>query len=407
MIVRAGWVLPISSPPIRDGFVEFEGPRLTGVGPASELPESLRSAGEAGAHLTDGVLLPGFVNPHAHLELTCYEGKLRPAPFWPWVQQLVPLRRQPEQVRRERAAAADGARRCLRTGITCVGDISRRNIAWEALKPSPIRKVCFVELLALADERPRNPAELREEISRVEEDERLTVGVTPHAPYSVPIEQVRAAIELAAELGRPWTMHLGETVEEIGFLAGREDALPAMLRSLLAQCGLKSPACSLIEYLDRVTRGLPAGSLAHMNYAQPADFETLAGSGQTIIYCPRAHRFFGHPPHPFVALREAGVRTTIGTDSAASNEGLSMLAELRVLRGLAPSLPAGELLRIVTLDAAGALGMADRIGSLESGKLADLVVFSPGRAVAEPQSWLLDEAAEPAGVWVGGRRCVG
>jgi hypothetical protein len=115
------------------------------------------------ADLTDlgqVVLTPGLVNPHTHLELGCYAGRLKPGPFWPWLKQLVELRRAPGQQERERQAAGQGAWASLRAGVTCVGDISRLNVAWHALKEVPIRKVCFVELLTLADGPPRNPQEL-------------------------------------------------------------------------------------------------------------------------------------------------------------------------------------------------------------------------------------------------------
>ena len=66
--------------------------------------------------------------------------------------------------------------RARAAGITCVGDISRRNVAWQALKRVPIRKVCFVELLSIADHAPRDLAELRDAVQSVEEDELLTVA---------------------------------------------------------------------------------------------------------------------------------------------------------------------------------------------------------------------------------------
>jgi len=402
VILRAGWVLPVTSPPIRNGFVELRGSKIAALGPWARRPAGMVAADE---HFPNGILLPGFVNPHAHLELTCYAQKIAPMPLWPWLGRLIELRREPGQVERESAGAIDGALQCLRAGITCVGDISRRNVAWQALKSTPIRKVCFVELLSIADHPPRDLTELREAVERVEQDELLTAGVSPHAPNTVPIDQVRAAIDLACRLGRPWTLHLGETREEIAFLRGDEHAMPGLLGALLRERGMRSPRMNVVQYLKSVAPDSPRGSTAHMNYVEPGEFDELARLGLFTIYCPRAHAYFGHTRHPFGALLQAGAALTIGTDSAASNVGLSMLGELRTLRANEPDLTAEACLRLATLAAARALGMEHLIGSLEAEKAADLVVFeTQAGAVNDPQAWILEHAREPVAIWIAGRR---
>jgi cytosine/adenosine deaminase-related metal-dependent hydrolase len=358
--------------------------------------------------LGDVALIPGLVNPHTHLELTCYAGKLPSGPLWPWLGRLIALRMLPGQVRREQRGVADGAWQSLRAGVTCVGDISRRNVAWDVLADIPIRKVCFVELLSLADHPPRTPAELRAGLDAVREGPLLTAGVSPHAPYTVTAEHVTAAIELAAERGRPWTAHWAETPEEIAFLAGDESALPRLLRPLVARIGLRPPRCAPAEYLERCVGGRPPGLLAHGNYFAEADFAALARAGHTVVYCPRAHQFFQHPPHPLAALRAAGVPVVFGTDSAASNTGLGILDELQfVAMRVAGAPPADELLRLATLGAAGALGLADRIGTLEPGKQADLAAFACDPRTMDPVGDLIARPpAAATAVWVAGQRVV-
>lgn len=429
MILRAACVVPVTAPPIRDGWVELAGQRIVGVGPWADRADT------SGVHdLGDAVLLPGLVNPHTHLEQTAYADRIPPGPFWTWIARMIELRRAPGQLERERAGAHTGAWESLRAGVTCVGDISRRNLAWSVLRDIPIRKVCFVELLSLAADPPRNPQELRAAAAEVLEDELLTVGISPHAPYTVPAEHLRAALSLAEELGRPWCVHWAETQEEVAFLRGDARGLPPALRSAGAAAGIRSPGMNPIEYLEScrgaagessegASRRVRPGALAHVNYLDDAELEPLARSGHTVIYCPRAHHYFGHTPHPFPRLRAAGVRVAIGTDGRASNWSLSMLEELRHVREHVRDAPApAELLRLATIDAAAALRLDDRIGAIEPGRLADLAAFpyrtdpsAPRQtqasgacttAAPDPVADLIASAPPACAVWVAGRRVI-
>lgn len=404
MILRAAWVVPVSLPPIYNGFVRIAGAQIAevgdGAGPAAATGDEVLDLGPV-------ALLPGLINPHTHLELTAYAGQLAPAPFWDWISRLVRLRAAHGQIEREQAGVRDGAWQSLRAGVTCVGDISRRNLAWPVLKRVPIRKVCFVELLTLADDPPRNPDELRAGLDAVEEDALLTAGVSPHAPYTVPAEHIRAAIALAHERRRPWCTHWSETPEEVAFLAGESVELPPALSAAMARCGVSAPRQAPMTYLASCTAGRGPGVLAHVNYVTPEEIAALAVAGHPVVYCPRAHRFFGHSPHPFMDMRRAGVPLAIGTDSAASNENLALLEELAVLgAAVGGALSADEMLRLVTLDAARALGLADQVGSIEPGKQADLAAF-PCDAQRDPAGALIAQPPAASAVWVAGERVIG
>lgn len=412
MILRAACVVPVSGAPIHDGFVEISRGRIARVGRWREVERQVISSAEAarGAveDLGDTILTPGLVNPHTHLELTAYAGLLPPAPFWRWIVQLARLRWEPGQAEREERGATEGARLSLRVGVTCVGDISRLNVAWRMLKPLPIRKVCFVELMSIADSPPRNLDELRAAVEAVEEDERLTVGITPHAPYSVLADQLRRSIELAERLNRPWCTHWAETQEEVAFLRGSEDALPEAAQAWLTRCGIRSPRESPMEFLASCVGSAGAGLLAHMNYVDDRELDALAEAGHCVVYCPRAHSFFAHQRHPMPRMLAAGVRVAIGTDSLASNRSLSPLEELQFVGRHVENAPGADaLFRMITLDAAAALRLDARIGSLEAGKLADLAAFRVRDAGDEPVEALIREAPQASAVWVAGRRVHG
>lgn len=398
-ILRAALVAPVSSPLIRDGYVIIERGRIAAVGPMSEFRGDRANVNDLG----DAIITPGLINPHTHLELTCYHGQVEPQPFWPWIQRMMQLRSGPGWVERETASVADGAWQSLRAGVTCVGDISRCNIAWKPLKRIPIRKVCYAEILSIAEMPPRTPNELRDAVLSIEEDELLTAGITPHAPYTVPADYIRASAELAAELRRPWTTHWAETPEEVALMNGDDTQYPAGLRSAIERGGIRASNLGTAGYLESLTQSLTGGTLAHCNYLTEIEATRLGARGFVGIYCPRAHRYFQHPPHPFQRLCRAGLPMLIGTDSAASNESLSVLAELQFVRmHMADAPQADELLRIATIDAARALGMGDKIGSIQVGKCADLAIFAISHAENDPIRRIIDAAPTASAVWVNG-----
>lgn len=400
MILRAAWVAPVSSPPMPDAVVQFRDGRIVHVGPWS--PHVADS--DDLLDLGDRLLTPGLVNPHTHLELGVYSGLLPPQPFWPWIAQLARIRSKRGNLAKEEASAGEWGRRSLACGVTCVGDISRSNVAWRTLREVPIRKVCFAELLSVADNPPRTPDELVQSFRGMIEDDRLTSGVTPHAPYTVPVEHARAAVDLAVSARRPWTTHLAETPEELRYLSGDADALPPMFAELLSSRGVPPPRLSAREWLAACGADRAPAALAHCNYLEEADFEDLARAGHTVVYCPRAHAFFQHEPHPFARMRAAGVRVAVGTDSPASNADVNMLAEMRHVLTTSHAPTISEAFAMGTLDAAHAIGLGTELGSIEPGKRADLCAWPIGRRESDPIRALLASLPDPVRVWVGGEQ---
>ncbi|MCA9243600.1 MAG: amidohydrolase family protein [Phycisphaerales bacterium] len=404
MILRAAWVAPGDAAPIRDGYVQVLHDRVQAVGALDQAPAPKRR--EVVVDLGTAVITPGLINPHSHLELGCYAGQLPRGPLWPWLAELIRVRRIGDQVKRETAAAGEFAWRSLQAGVTCVGDASRRNLGWRALADTPIRKVCFVELLSIADQPPRTIAELRAAMHDVAENGLLTAGVSPHAPYTVPAADARAAIQLASALNRPWMIHLAETPEEVAYLSGDISGMPPGLAQAQRNAALPTPSGGVGRYVRGLLSSRPAaGYLAHGNYLADDDIAAIAEAGCAVVYCPRAHAYYGHADHPLERLRAAGVTVAIGTDSpACDNADLSPWRELAQLREAHAALADDDdtLLRFVTVYAAEALGMADRVGALRPGMLADIAAFPLDAPTERPIRALIDAAPDAARVWVGG-----
>lgn len=379
-VLSARWVFPATAPPLADGTVTVRGERVVSVEPAGDRrPDT---------HFGNAAIIPGLVNAHTHLDLSATRGAVPPTPdFVGWLRKVIDHRhaRTPESTV---TAIRAGLAECLAFGTTLVGDIAAGGLSWDALAAAPAWAVCFREVLGLPAGRV---ATAWADIGRWVEDHPDTptcrAGVSPHAPYSVH----KALIEASARL---WLVcvHLAETPAERELLETRGGPFVPFLRDL----GVWDPS-GLAPSLDWVAwkaSRAPAALLAHGNYLSPS---TPLPANTTVVYCPRTHAAFGHPPHPFRELVVRGVRVALGTDSLASNPDLDLLAEARFVHERHPDVPGEQLLRMATANGAEALGFADRTGSLEPGKSADLVVVPlPEAEAADPYSLLL-AADAPAG----------
>lgn len=402
-IYRARWLIPVEGAPVEDGVLAVEAGRIVAVDKAA----ALRAHGPVN-DLGDCLLLPGFINAHTHLELSCYRDRLPPGPFWDWIEGLIRLRRLPDTPARERAAVTAGAAESLACGVTCVGDISRQGLHVERLRRSPIRKVCYVELMSGALQPPNDIASLAdrfEALSEYADPDRLRISVSPHAPYSVTPSDLRAVAEFARHKDVGVTMHVAETPEEIEWLARGGGRVELFLSRYGFPTANVPPGASAIDRLAASGLLAEAPLLAHVNYIDDASLTRLATSNAAVVWCPRAHAFFGHAGHRWRDLLAAGVNVCVGTDSLASNRTLSILDELRFVRRHYPEADPNVILEMGTVRGANALRLDDQIGSLQPGKWADFVrVPWIAAGAADPVKNLLDGDRTVGGTWVAGQR---
>jgi cytosine/adenosine deaminase-related metal-dependent hydrolase len=373
----ARWVFPVSGPPLPNGTVTVRDDRIEAVQPLGE-----RTADE---NLGNAAIIPGLVNPHTHLDLSGARGQIPPTPpdhFTDWLRGVIAYRRS-RTAEQTQADIRAGLSECLHFGTTLIGDIAAEGTSWEPLAASRVRAVVFRELIGLADE--QYMLENRN-LSRWQQSHANTLtcrtAASPHAPYSVH----SALIRTIAWNGWMLTVHLAESPAEIELLEHRTGPF----REFLEDLGVWHPANiahSLRWVLWRTQRS-PNTLLAHCNYLPHS---TKLKPNQSVVYCPRTHAAFGHPPHPFREFLARGVRVCLGTDSLASNPDLDILAEARFVRSHYPDFPGDQLLRMVTLSGAEALGWSDECGSLEAGKSADFVAVPlPNAADAsDPHELLL------------------
>lgn len=401
VLLRAAWVHPVTSPILCDGAVLLDGPRIAAVAPFAELS----GRGEL-IDLGETLLLPGLVNAHVHLELSDVERPPLPAGgFIEWIAAIRARNRtnEAELPARMAKAIAIGAAQCLKSGATCVGDISRNcQLTRPVLARSPLRGVSFGEVIALGKLRGQRDDAIIRALDGRGIGERLRIGITPHAPYTVEPEAYRWCMTYAVVGKRPIATHLAETPFEEPFL--RQHAGP--FRELWERIGEWDEAVprfdgTPVQFAKALFLLDHRALLAHVNYCDDADLDLLARGNASVVYCPRTHAYFQHPPHRWREMLGRGINVAIGTDSCASSGDLDLLADLRLVHQLAPDMPPDELLRLVTINGARALKMEDEVGSLEPGKRADLAAFRV--AGADPLRAMTQTSVAAAGVWVDGQ----
>lgn len=364
--LSADWVVPVDGPPIRDGAVTIgDDGRIVEVGLATELG--------AGEHFPGAVILPGFVSAHTHLEYATYAGFGDGLAFGPWIALHVERKARIDFEEME-AISRLGAVECLRSGITTVGDCSFRGAAATACADLGLRAIVYLEVFGRdASVLAAQFEPMRERIAGALSD-RIQLGISPHAPYTCTLELYRAC----AELGLPLATHLAESDAENAFLrtgGGTWQAFAEMLVPPLGTTGIRALADA----------GLLGSRVlaAHCVQADAEEIELLAVNDVAVAHCPRSNGYLGCGVAPLRALLDAGVRVSIATDSPASTPSFDMFDEMRAAivgaraRERRPdALSTSDALELATLGGARALGLDAEIGSIASGKQADLTVLS-------------------------------
>jgi cytosine/adenosine deaminase-related metal-dependent hydrolase len=380
-VLAAEWVLPVTAPPLRDGVVAIDGDRIDWVGKRRDLPSRYLQAPLRA--FPRSLLLPGWVNAHSHLNLTAALGLVPGTAdrFTDWVRAVLRLQAAwpPELVHKAVTAGLD---LLASTGTTTVAHVSTAP-ELEPFLEHPMRSVVFNELIgfpaarastliAQAEEWLDAGDALRQDVGA----SRVTLGIAPHAPYSVSPALLRECARVAEQRRLPLSVHVAETRAELEFLqTGR-----GQFRELLEERGAwdpgwTPPGVSPVRYLAELGLLSRPGLAVHCNYLSDEDVAQLARGALVPVWCPGSHQFFGHRDHPAARLLAARGEVALGTDSLASNAGLNMLREVRLAAALRPEVDRSVWLRAATLIAAAGLGLGSVTGSLEPGKAADLQVL--------------------------------
>jgi aminodeoxyfutalosine deaminase len=381
-------VLPIVGPALSDGAVAVRDGRIQAVGTHDDLSAALR--GEPGVQHIEwpGVIIPGLVNAHTHLQFTdlaevgrgCYSG------FEDWAGAFVSAYSAGHDWR---ASAARGADIALWSGTTAIADVVTDPAAGGALHDAGLHGVAFMEVFAWTSARWRREG-LRFLNDRLAETPAPPApGISPHAVYSLGSEVIRDLAAIAAERGLRQHIHAAESAYEDEFTRAGTGALADQWRGkgyeefeLLSSGG---SGRGVIAYLESIGVLTSSTHLAHGIYVDANDRALLRARGVPVALCPRSNAIIGLEPAPVAAYLREGNALAVGTDSLASSPSLNVLDDVAALYQIAraqgyhsPDLHA-RLLEAATLGGARALGLAGGAGgagALYPGARADLVVFA-------------------------------
>ena len=367
---RARWIFPVTGEPLDNATIVVENGLIV---------ELHQNYDPRAVNLGEVALIPGLVNVHTHLEFSELAEPLPATSFPNWIAELVQYRRSLGKPLQKVVAA--GLTEAQESGCTTLGEICTYD--WHDVVTSPIarpRTIVFEELIALSrDQIDEKLLLAREHLqSTFWADEQTTLGgLSPHAPYSVHPELFRQSVSLARELRVPLAIHLAETKEELELLAEGTGTLA----DLMSEFGpwdrqAYAPETAPLDYLELL--GTLSRALAvHGNYLSKREIAYLAGHPHvTVVYCPRTHAHFGHDPHPWLELLDAGASVALGTDSRASNPDLSIWRELLYLHEEFPDVDCSLLLELGTTRGAWALGLERKTGRLVAGTSADIAMIS-------------------------------
>lgn len=325
------------------------------------------------------IVLPGFVNTHTHAAMNLMRGIADDRPLMEWLQKTIfPAEGKNVSPDFVKAGTLLAALEMIRNGTTTFADMYyfESDVA-AAVDQAGLRAVLAETWLDFpvpsAKDREEAKAYTRAFLEKWKGHRRITAAVAPHAPYTCSKETLLSAKALAEEFKAPLLIHLSETKDEQRQIQEKYGTTPA-------------------KWLDAIGFLGPNVLAAHGVWLDAGDQKLLAERKVAVSHNPESNMKLGSGVAPVAAMRAAGVVVGLGTDGVAgSNNDLDMLeatdvaGKLAKVTALDPTvLPARELLKMATIDGARALGMGDRVGSLEVGKVADLIALDLGQPRTRP-----------------------
>lgn len=374
-------ILTLSGKPLEKNSVYVKDGKICSIAATSILKRN--NPGIKQIRLKDSILLPGFINAHVHLELgwiAKYTGGFNT--FAEWLVQIINAKNRKTGVNTIKKSVTTGIDALIKSGTTTVGEISSYDgIDKSILRKSGLRSVIFNEVF------DRHLDEL--ENQSYSSDDMYEERLFPHATYSCSPNTLACVNKICRKNNIKSAIHLAESREEISFVNKRANLFEKDIYPLINKLTFsRKPAQTPVGYLTnyKFFEGMKS-TLIHMVQVIEEDVKKLANKDVGIVLCPRSNKFLnvGLPP---VNLYKDISRLGIGTDGLSSNFNLDMFEELRFFymtyREELGEDAAYKTLYLATLGGARSLFMESIIGSIETGKYADLIAIKPKMKYIDP-----------------------
>ncbi len=402
VLIEAGWVVPVvpRGVVLADHAVAVRDGAVIGIHPIAEARELYLPAEHV--KRPDAALIPGLINGHTHNPMTLMRGVADDLPLMTWLNDHIwPIEGRIIGTDMVADGVTLAIAEMLRGGTTtCNENYFFPDVQAQVYKRHGFRAVVGLPVIDFPTAWAKDDDEYFDKARQVHDqwlgDPLIGTAFAPHAPYTVKDSSFERMAMLAEQLDIPVHCHVHETQGEV------DDAMSATRLRPLAR----------LDRLGVVSERLIA---VHMTAVDDADIALCADKGVSVVHCPESNLKLASGFCPVARLQEAGINIAIGTDGAASNNDLDMFGEMRTaallakaVAGDATALQAGDALYAATMGGALAMGLAERVGSIECGKRADLVCVDLGALETQPIYHVLSQLVYSTGrqhvtdVWIDG-----
>lgn len=370
--INSKYLLPITSPVIQNGSIIIENGIIQFIGANKKCPDYTPSRT---FDYPEHIIMPGLINSHTHLSLSKLKNKFKEGiPFSEWIKKIILYNHQMSDAK-EIDSIKEELKNLISTGTTTVGDISKSGFSMPVMQEMGLRGIVFLEITGFKKSMEKDLLErIPQLLNFFKGDDLVSSGLSPHSPYSVSPQLAQTVFKLAKNNKLPLAIHIAETKEELEFLSKGTGPLRELLEDLNKwEPDWKPEQKTPIKYLNNLGV-LKSITGIHLNYVNNDDVEIVNNNHMSVVYCPRSNNWFQRKgTYPLIKFLEKGVNVAIGTDSLASNNSLNMFDELILIKKQFPGIKNDILLEMATINGAKALGIENKVGSLERGKKADII----------------------------------
>jgi len=372
--VTAEWIFPVTAPALHRHAIEIQNGIIQKIRPILTNEECIPGS----------CIIPGLINAHTHLAYTALRNLFDDLSFFPWIRKLTEVKYQKLNEEDIATSTRLGIAECVRGGITTVADLCDFEVGLQELSASPLRGTFYWEVFGVekqqAEESWKRIQEYFPKLVSTYSSSRLQIGISPHACFTVRPELYQQIGKWALANNVPVSFHAAESKEEEQFIGQRSGPIQDFLQKRAADWKILGKTS--ISHLRETGIFEAKPLLVHLVQANESDLDVIKNYDIPVAHCPKSNAKFAHGIAPVGPMLDRGIRVCIGTDSAASNNRLDMFEEARFAflqqraREGEPVLTEQQILEMITIKGAEALRLDKLVGSIESGKHADLAVLN-------------------------------